>query len=92
MGIPRFFKIAKHRQYNYQPIYYDEQKEQLEERIKNIEREYGIKNGEAFTRSMSKGSFSHHYDRKSKTQRYATTRLILIIVFLLFVAYYLFFF
>ena len=91
MGIPRFFKIPKHRQFNYQPIYYDEQKEQLEERIKNIEQEYGIKNGEEYTRLMTKGSFSNYYDRKRKVQRYSTTRLIIIILFLLFVAYYLFF-
>jgi hypothetical protein len=91
MGIPRFFRIPKHRQFNYQPIYYDEQKEQLEERIKNIEQEYGINNGEKYTRSMTKGSFSHYYDRKRKSQRYSTTRIILIIIFLLFVSYFLFF-
>ena len=92
MGIPRFFKVPKHRQFEYKPIYYDEQKEQLQERIKNIEKEYGVNNGEEQIRTMTKGSFSHYYDRKKKTQRYSTTRLILIIIFLLFVSYYLFFF
>ena len=92
MGIPRFFKIPEHKHFNYQPIYYDEQKERLQERIKEIEQEYGIKNGEEHIRTMTKGSFSHYYDRKKKTQRYSTTRLILIIIFLLFVSYYLFFF
>ena len=92
MGIPRFFKVQKHKQFNYQPIYYDEQKERLQERIKNIEQEYGIKNAEGNTRTMTKGAFSHYYDRKKKVQRYSTTRLILIIIFLLFVCYYLFFF
>lgn len=92
MGIPRFFKIPQHRQFNYQPVYYDEQKEKLEERIKNIEQEYGIKHGDENIRSMTKGSFSHYYDRKRKTQRYSTTRLIIIIAFLAFVGYYLFFF
>ena len=92
MGIPRFFRLPKHKQYNYQPIYYDEQKEKLQERIKDIEKEYGIENGKEYTRSMSKGSFSHYHNSRRKTQRYSTTRLILIIIFLLFVAYYLFFF
>ncbi len=91
MGIPRFFRVPKHRQFNYQPIYYDEQKEQLEERIKNIEAEHGIKNGEGDARTMTKGSFSHYYERKRKTTRYSNTRLIIIIIFLLFITYFLFF-
>jgi hypothetical protein len=92
MGIPRFFRIPKHKQFNYQPIYYDEQKERLQERINEIEQEFGIKKGEEQMRTMTRGSFSHYYNRKKKTQRYSTTRLILIIIFLLFVSYYLFFF
>lgn len=92
MGIPRFFKIPKHRQFDYKPIYYDEQKEKLQERIRKIEQEYSINKGDEYQRQLTKGSFSHHYERKRKTQRYSTTRLIIIIIFLLFVAYYLFFF
>ncbi len=91
MGIPRFFRVPKHRQFNYQPIYYDEQKEQLEERIKNIEAEHGIKDEDGNTRTMTKGSFSHYYERKKKTTRYSNTRLIIIIIFLLFITYFLFF-
>jgi len=92
MGIPRFFRIPKHKQFNYRPIYYDERKERLEERVKEIEQEFGIKNGKAPMRTMTRGSFSHYHLRKKKAQRYSTTRLILIIIFLLFVSYYLFFF
>ena len=65
MGIPSFFKIPRHKQFNYEPLYY--------------------------VRSLTRGSFSHYYERKRKTQRYSTTRLIIIMIFLLFVAYYLFF-
>ncbi|MFC2081048.1 hypothetical protein ACFLR8_02440 [Bacteroidota bacterium] len=91
MGIPRFFRIPAHKQFHYEPIYYDERKEKLEERIKLIEQEYGLNKGGEKSRTINKGSFSHYYSRKKKAQRYSTTRLILIIIFLLFVSYYLFF-
>jgi len=44
MGIPRFFSTPKPKQFNYIPRYYDEQKEALEERIRDIEIEMGVKN------------------------------------------------
>ena len=91
MGIPQFFKIPQPKQFHYEPIYYDERKERLEERIKEIEHEYGINNGDRPVRNLRKGSFSHYYEHKRKTQRYSTTRLIIIIAFLLFMSYYLFF-
>jgi hypothetical protein len=91
MGIPRFFKVPEHKRFHYEPIYYDERKERLEERIKQIEQEYGIDNGGERVRTIRKGSFSSYYGRKKKAQRYSTTRLIIIIIFLLFVSYYLFF-
>ena len=91
MGIPRFFKIPQHKQFNYEPLYYDERKEKLQERIKRIEQEYGVKNGDEYVRSLTKGSFSRYYDRRRKAQRYSATRLVIIIIFLLFVAYYIFF-
>jgi 3-phenylpropionate/cinnamic acid dioxygenase small subunit len=90
MGIPRFFKIPQHKQFHYEPIYYDERKERLEERIRQIEAEHGIKNGDQPVRTLRKGSFSHYYERKRKTQKYSSTRLIIIIIFLLFISYYLF--
>lgn len=91
MGLPRFFRTAEHKQFHYEPIYYDERKERLEERVRQIELEHGIKNGGKPVRTIGKGSFSHYYDRRKKTQRYSSTRLILIIIFLLFVSYFLFF-
>lgn len=91
MGIPRFFKVAQHKQFHYEPIYYDERKEKLEERIREIEQEHGVKHGDGPVRTIRKGSFSHYYDRRKKSERYSTTRLIIIIIFLTFVSYYLFF-
>ena len=91
MGIPRFFKVPEHRRFHYEPIYYDERKERLEERIREIEAEYGIKQDGKPVRKISKGSFSGYYGKKKKAQRYSNTRLVIIIIFLLFVSYYLFF-
>ncbi len=34
-----FFKTSKHRVFNYQPLYYDERKERMEERISNARSE-----------------------------------------------------
>jgi len=92
MGIPRLFKLPKHKQFNYQPLYYDERKEQLEERIKRIENEMGVGESDGtYKRTLGKGSFTDHYQRKRKTQRYSTTRLIIIIIFLIFICYFLFY-
>ena len=91
MGLPRFFRTPEHKRFHYEPIFYDERKERLEERVRQIEQEYGINRGEQTVRTMGKGSFSSYYGRKKKAQRYSNTRLILIIVFLLFISYFLFF-
>jgi hypothetical protein len=91
MGIPRFFKIPQHKQFHYEPIYYDERKEKLEERIRQIEAEYGIKHENSPVRTLKKGSLNQHFARKRKAQRYSSTRLIIIILFLLFISYFLFF-
>ena len=91
MGMPRFFRIPQHKQFHYQPIYYDERKERLEERIKDIEQEYGIGKGSQSVRSLRKGSFSYNYGRRKKTHSYSSTRLIIIMAFLIAIAYFLFF-
>jgi hypothetical protein len=91
MGIPRFFKLPQHKQFHYEPIYYDERKERLEERIRQIEAEYGIKSDDSPIRALKKGSFTHYYERKRRAQRYSTTRLIIIFIFLLIISYFLFF-
>ena len=92
MGIPRLFKLPKHRQFHYEPIYYDERKELLNERIRGVEQEMGIKKDGDRIRTISKGSFSKYFNRKRKVQRYSTYRLVIITIFLLFLAYYLFFY
>lgn len=46
MGINiSFFKTAKHKVFNYQPLYYDERKEHIDELKKEIEKEKAAKEG-----------------------------------------------
>ena len=92
MGLPRFFKLAKPRQFHYEPLYYDERKEKLQERIKEIEQKMGVRLEGKYSRKLGKGSFSEHRLREKKTKRYSTTRLIIIFIFLLLISYLLFFF
>ncbi|MFT7156541.1 MAG: hypothetical protein ACI8Q1_001556 [Parvicella sp.] len=40
MRMPQFSKINKHRRFNYTPMYYDEQKEELQERIEQAKIKY----------------------------------------------------
>ena len=87
MGIPRFFRTPEHRRFHYEPVFYDERKEKLEERIQIIEQEYGIKREDQPARKLGRGSFSGRYKRNKKAQRYSNTRLIVIIAFLLFISY-----
>lgn len=92
MGIPRLFRLPGHKQFTYEPIYYDERKEQLQERIRKIESEMGIRKEDGeFTRTLSKGSFNHFHARKRRNQRYSSLRLVIILIFLILVTYYLFF-
>ena len=69
MGLPRFFRTPEHKRFHYEPIYYDERKERLEERIKHIEQEYGIEHGDQHVRSIGKGSFAGYYGRNQLRNR-----------------------
>lgn len=93
MAIPSFFRTQKPKPFNYIPRYYDEQKEQLEERIREVEKEMGVTKGEAYRPTIRKGSMSTYFRRKQrKTQQQSTIRLIIIIIILCLISYYLFFY
>ena len=94
MGLPRLFRIPQHKRFNYQPLYYDEEKEKREERIRAIEREMGIeqdKGDDRYHPAIGRGSFSAMHTRRRRVQRYSNIRLILLILFLLFIAYFILF-
>ena len=93
MSIPSFFRTPKPKPFNYIPRYYDEHKEELEERIRNIEREMGVKEGELYRPTIRKGQMSNYFRRKQKRmQKHSNIRLVIIILILLLISYFLFFF
>lgn len=90
MGIPKFFKLPKNKQFNYQPIFYNPEKEAREKRKKEIERELEFQsddqNGD-FGR-LRRGAIREYYYKKSKkVRRQSNYRLVVLIIILLFIAY-----
>ena len=91
MGIPRFFKLPKHKQFNYQPLYFDPVKEAREERKKKLGRESGIIDGDKYSGRISRGSMREYFKRDIKARRQSNFRLVIIIMVLFFIAYLLLF-
>ncbi len=92
MGIPRFIKLPTHKQFNYSPRYWDPEKEEREERIRQIKLEMGIEVPSDPNRTtIKRGSFrqaSRH--TKVKATRSSNIRLVIILAVLLMLAYLLF--
>jgi hypothetical protein len=92
MGIPRFIKLPSHKQFNYSPRYWDPEKEEREERIRQIKLEMGIEVPSDPNRTtIKRGSFrqaSRH--TKVKATRSSNIRLVIILAVLLMLAYLLF--
>jgi hypothetical protein len=92
MGLPRFFNLAKPRQFHYEPVYYDERKERLQEKIREVEQKMGVQSDGQFKRTLGRGSFSARHLRGKKTSKQSTIRLIVIFIFILLISYLLLFF
>ena len=91
MNLPSFFRTYKNKQFNYIPVYYDQQKEELQERIRKIEAEAkGDKTDEEFNRSIIKGSFRHMSAYRTKGNRASSLRIVIIIAILLAFVFFLF--
>lgn len=92
MGVPRMFKLPKHKKFEYSPLYYDERKEQLEK----IKQKYDYNESEGGKESSEyrpniKGQMRSHFNKNSgKSQKASNIRLIIIILGLLAITYYLF--
>lgn len=91
MAIPRLFKIPKHKEFNYRPIYFDPEKEEREERIKRIKAEMGVKDEDGkpykpgIVRGQMRGQYRQHY---TQSKRQSNVRLIVILLTLFALAYY----
>ena len=92
MALPSFFKKNKHKEFNFIPRYYNQQKENLEGRVRSIEREMEAKEGEAYRPTIRKGQMSNYFNRKrGKAQKQSNIRLIIIVIVLFLISYFLFF-
>ena len=87
----KFFRTYRHKQFNYTPLYFNQQKEELQERIRRIEREEkGISDEKNYTPGIIKGSFQHLRSLRSKSERNSSVRVIIRAVILLALVYYIF--
>lgn len=93
MGIPRFFKVKEPNRFNYQPLYWDPDKEEREERIRRIKAELGqeihhTKKSTAITR----GSFrQYNSTARRRAGKESNIRLFVIAAALMLIAYLLFY-
>ncbi|MEZ5072719.1 MAG: hypothetical protein R2751_17600 [Bacteroidales bacterium] len=94
MGVPRFIKLPSHNQFQYQPRYWDPEKEAREERIRDIKLELGLevpKSGRSRT-TLKRGAFRQaQKSTRSKANRSANIRLVIILAVLFALAYFLFY-
>ncbi|MFP4059727.1 MAG: hypothetical protein ACOCXW_02360 [Bacteroidota bacterium] len=92
MGIPSFFPKHQYRRFEYQPRYYDEQKEELENRIRDIEEKMGVNQAGEYIPRIRRGVMKNYYrQKKRRLEKQSNIRLIVIIAVLLLVSYFMFF-
>ncbi|HAN19934.1 MAG: hypothetical protein A2X13_11055 [Bacteroidetes bacterium GWC2_33_15] len=89
----KFFHTPKSKQFNYKPRYYDERKEELENRINQIKKEMGkedLSDSEKPYTSNIKGQIRRSGKRTKVSKDKSNLRLILIIVILFALIYFFF--
>ncbi len=84
-----FFRTGRPKQFNYIPRYYDEQKEEAEERKKRIEQELGTNDTGAYRNTLQRGAMSRRFSERKKANRTSTLRLLIIITILILLTLYL---
>ena len=90
MAFLRFFKVPKHQKYQYNPRYWDPQKEELEERLRQVKLRQGT-DTDAMKARIS-GSFKRNQSRRGggfggSANRRSNFILILVVVVLLVLSY-----
>lgn len=90
MIFSRFFKVARPKKFSYKPIYYNEQKERLQELKKQIAKvNQGEKTEEKVEASRIRQGFEfRRNDKGYSLQRYSGLRIIIIAAVLSLLAYY----
>ncbi len=86
----RFFRLSKNKTFDYKPMYYNEEKEELQQRIERAKREAGKSDDGTYVPNI-KGQFKPVFDREMRrsSQRQSNLRLMVIIAVLFGIAYWL---
>jgi len=83
-----FFKLNKHRQFTYKPIFYDPQKEEFEERVKKVKAELGMFYNELpYVPKFTRGSFRKYSKVLNKEYKKSLIRIIVITLILILLVY-----
>ena len=87
MALLRFFRVPKHQQYDYKPRYWDPKKEDLQERLEQIEQMKG-RNPEAVKARLS-GGFRRGFEANSSARKGQVLRsnLVLLAIVVLLVGF-----
>jgi len=86
-----FIKLPRHKRFEYTPRYWDPEKEEREERVRQIKREMGIEVPSDPTRTtIRRGSFRQRQKQKVKATRASNIRLIVILAALFIISYLIF--
>lgn len=89
MAIPRIFKLPHHRQFDYQPLYYDAEAEERERRNQAIKDELGIEREGNYIPGIKRGSMRYYIKSQKRVKRNTNLRLIIILFVLFLLAYFL---
>ena len=89
MAIPRLFKSAEPKKFDYSPLYWNAEKEAREQRKRAIEQEMGVDTKSSLRSStITRGAFRTSTSKtRSKANRKSNGRVIIIILILLLLAY-----
>lgn len=91
MRIPSLFRPGKPKPFSYTPLYYDQEKEEREERLRRIKSELGMPEGDEEVKPrtiITRGSFNSRFrKRQTKEKRTSAIRLLLIILLLILIIY-----
>lgn len=99
MSLFSFYNVRKPRRYEHKPIYWDPQKEALEERVLRVKREMGLEEKPEEYKPQIKGSFiegTTHLKRSrdrgddSRGREYKNVKLIVVLVVLLVLFWFLY--
>lgn len=91
MSMFSFFRARKPKGFNYKPIYYSEQKEEMKEREARIRKELGLTDADTPFVPNIKGRFRSPRMNKYSQSRQSTFRILIILAILILIAYYFFF-